>query len=185
MDMKRAAQRTIALAKKIGDDMRASDPTLSMKHLEGMMDRWPEHSEAKAGRWLGWLQASVVAGSSGRIGLEDMKMINLTSQPREELSREAFMTATHRVLDSLGDDDGYRDPVFRVEPASGKGFRVIRAGIPHDAAWLVKEALVAEADASGKLRVMCDREGIVGGAMIEVLADFETTPRPRTSPEPA
>ena len=47
-------------------------------HLQDMMERAQigEFSEAKLGRWLGWMQCAVVAADIG-LTLEDMKEINL------------------------------------------------------------------------------------------------------------
>jgi hypothetical protein len=52
-------------------------PGLTFAHIEDMWARWPHGgSETKRCRWLGWMQASVVAMTDGRIGLDEMKAIN-------------------------------------------------------------------------------------------------------------
>lgn len=52
---------------------------LTVKHLEGMLERVEKDSnisEAKMGRWLGWMQAVLVAMSPKEFTLEDMKALN-------------------------------------------------------------------------------------------------------------
>lgn len=48
-------------------------------HLQDMVERAQsgEFSEAKLGRWLGWMQCAVVAADIG-LTLEDMKQINVS-----------------------------------------------------------------------------------------------------------
>ena len=78
MNMIEAAKETLAKAEAAGMDILTSDiPELDYPHLQLMLSRMQvnEMSEAKIGRWLGWMQAAVVAADIG-LGLEDMKEIN-------------------------------------------------------------------------------------------------------------
>ena len=82
MDMIAAARDTLALARERNlDDVSSDTPELDYNHLAWMlseMESKPEKfSPAKMGRWLGWMQAAVVAQSCGDISLEDMKQINM------------------------------------------------------------------------------------------------------------
>jgi hypothetical protein len=66
--------------------LAARDATMAMArlhaaswlaHLEDMVARWPvDGSGSKQGRWLGWMQATVVAACPA-VTLEDMKQINM------------------------------------------------------------------------------------------------------------
>ena len=81
MDMVAAARDTLALAREHDlDDISSDTEELDYPHLVQMlheMESKPEKfSPAKMGRWLGWMQAAVVAQSCGAISLEDMKQIN-------------------------------------------------------------------------------------------------------------
>ncbi len=78
MNMIAAAEATLELAREREMDMLSSDvPELDFPHLQEMFDKMKsgEMSEGKLGRWLGWMQAAVVAAQIG-ITLEDMKNIN-------------------------------------------------------------------------------------------------------------
>lgn len=57
---------------------RDSPEGLSFSHLRDMAGRATlgDFSDGKLGRWLGWMQAAVVAGTNGKVTLEDMKTIN-------------------------------------------------------------------------------------------------------------
>lgn len=172
MDMKRAAERTLELARRHEDKWAAPDPSLDLDHLRGMLDRWPDHSPAKAGRWLGWLQAAVVASLPDQVDLDDMKHINVTSQPRESLCPTRLASVCNRILSEAGNEAGFTHPVFRIERTTGDGFRVLRTAIGYGHADLDREALVAEADREGVIRAVSDPEGVVGGAAEEVLSDM-------------
>jgi hypothetical protein len=51
------------------------DDSLTLDHAKDMLTRiTPEFSEGKLGRWLGWIQAAMVA--NGLATLDDMKSIN-------------------------------------------------------------------------------------------------------------
>jgi len=81
MDMIGAMRATLELARRYDLDMLSSDiPSSDYDNLESMLDRVmsnpAEFSEAKLGRWLGWMQACVVINSCGGITLEDMKSLN-------------------------------------------------------------------------------------------------------------
>lgn len=83
MDMRKAAAETLQAACAAGMDQVSSDiPELDYPHLVEMYNKLcvyhgeeEEFSEAKLGRWLGWMQAAVVAAQVG-LTLEDMKQIN-------------------------------------------------------------------------------------------------------------
>lgn len=52
-------------------------PEMTFGHIEGMMDRWSdEMSATKKCRWLGWMQATVVAMTYPYTSLDTMKQIN-------------------------------------------------------------------------------------------------------------
>lgn len=80
-------------------------PGLTLAHVEDMWARWPhDGSPTKRCRWLGWMQAAVVAMTEGRIGLEQMKAINLAcaDDPAPDLggpeAREGAVLAWGAVL---------------------------------------------------------------------------------------
>lgn len=78
MDMRAAAKATLELACEHGMSRISSDnPELDWPHLCEMVEKMhiTEMSEGKLGRWLGWLQAAVVA-TCDDITLEHMKDIN-------------------------------------------------------------------------------------------------------------
>lgn len=85
MNMLGAANETMALAREVLT--KTPDEKLpisfSLSHLEDMLHAMGtgSMSKAKMGRWLGWMQAAVVAGASmnghrGYITLDTMKEIN-------------------------------------------------------------------------------------------------------------
>lgn len=79
--MRAAAERTLLLARDRGLDMVECQETPEFEycHLEQMLARWDAGevtSEGKAGRWLGWMQAAVVALGCGDVTVEEMKTIN-------------------------------------------------------------------------------------------------------------
>lgn len=79
MNMIKAAEDTLELARQFGMDSLSSDNSeLDYPHLAEMLEKMQtgDMSEGKLGRWLGWMQASVVAAGVG-CSLEDMKQINL------------------------------------------------------------------------------------------------------------
>lgn len=78
MDIEAAARMTLELAREHARNGPLREiPGLSLDHVEDMMARWPvDGSPTKRCRWLGWMQASVVAMTEGRATLEDMKEIN-------------------------------------------------------------------------------------------------------------
>ena len=50
---------------------------MSFAHIESMWLRWPTlTSDTKKCRWLGWMQATIVAMTFPHVGLEVMKNIN-------------------------------------------------------------------------------------------------------------
>lgn len=73
-----AMEKTLELARQVGMDSASSDNSeLDYEHLVDMYATASagNFSEAKLGRWLGWMQAAVVANGFGP-NLEDMKRIN-------------------------------------------------------------------------------------------------------------
>lgn len=84
MNMLAAMKDTLELARKYGMDNSSSDNTeLDYSHLVSMYERaqaghedGTPFSEGKMGRWLGWMQAAVVANGFGP-SLEDMRAINM------------------------------------------------------------------------------------------------------------
>lgn len=80
MDMRAAFDDTIELAKDRQmwaheDDLMLRQEGMSFEHILYMRSRiTPDFSEAKLGRWLGWVQCAVVA--SGVATLDDMNDIN-------------------------------------------------------------------------------------------------------------
>lgn len=78
MNVDGAAKETMELAERLAPYWRKDHaPEMSLEHLRGMMDRWsPELSETKRCRWLGWMQATVVAMTAPHCTLEDMKQIS-------------------------------------------------------------------------------------------------------------
>ncbi len=79
MDIEKAALKTLEVARAAAAEGPLRDlPGLSLAHVEDMWARWPHQGSAtKRCRWLGWMQAAVVAMTEGRVGLEEMKAINL------------------------------------------------------------------------------------------------------------
>ncbi|QIG74001.1 hypothetical protein PP935_gp226 [Rhizobium phage RHph_N34] len=82
MNQLQAARDTIALARSFGmhefpyhADL---DESIQFPHLEDMlrrMEKMGDKSEAKLGRWLGWMQCAVVVMTPA--SLDDMKVINV------------------------------------------------------------------------------------------------------------
>lgn len=75
-----AMAKTLEAARAAGMDNITSDNSeLDFPHLQDMYDRViaspADFSEAKLGRWLGWMQAAVVAAGVG-LSLDTMKAIN-------------------------------------------------------------------------------------------------------------
>lgn len=80
MNMLEAARETMALAREHGmDNMSSDNSELDYPHLMEMLTKMEAGgmSEGKLGRWLGWMQAAVVAGTLGTVRLDDMKRINI------------------------------------------------------------------------------------------------------------
>ncbi len=85
MNQVKAAQETLRQAKEVWPDkVPISDDSFSLIHLEHMVEQLskPNMSKAKRGRWLGWMQAVVVAQTV--LTLEDMKRINKSYSGEEE-----------------------------------------------------------------------------------------------------
>lgn len=78
MDQLAAMRWTLSRAQEHGmHDMYGFAEGCDYWHLQDMMERAQsgDFSEAKLGRWLGWMQCAVVAAQIG-LTLEDMKEIN-------------------------------------------------------------------------------------------------------------
>jgi hypothetical protein len=106
MNIEAAALKTLELAleEAVKGPLRET-PGLSLAHVEDMWARWPHDGSAtKRCRWLGWMQATVVAMTEGRVGLEEMKAINLacSEDPAPNLdgpeAREGAAVAWSAVL---------------------------------------------------------------------------------------
>ena len=106
MDIEKAALRTLEVARAAAAEGPLREtPGLSLSHVEDMWARWPHTGSAtKRCRWLGWMQAAVVAMTDGRVGLEEMKAINLAcaDDPAPDLdgpeAREGAILAWDAVL---------------------------------------------------------------------------------------
>lgn len=89
MLQKKALIETIARWKELQSENGTLVPvehSMTIEHAEDMLARIEEaeetgdrFSEAKLGRWLGWVQAAAVAAGVG-MTLEDMKEINKSNQ---------------------------------------------------------------------------------------------------------
>lgn len=81
MNMKQAARYTFDEAVHRGI-VGVPIEGFSQDHLFGMVMKiqLDSMSEAKMGRWLGWLQAACCIATEGRLSLEDCKSINRRSQ---------------------------------------------------------------------------------------------------------
>lgn len=75
---RRAAEATVALAKTLGY-VSPVEGQLTMANLEKMLERMAGQDMIdmpdKPNRYLGWIQAAVIAGCGGRVTGEDMKRI--------------------------------------------------------------------------------------------------------------
>ena len=82
VDVLKAMRLSMELARNRGLDHKLSGtPETDYMHLQGMFKRAQEISNRdKLNRWLGWMQASIVASSQGTITLDDMKQINRDSK---------------------------------------------------------------------------------------------------------
>lgn len=79
MNMIAAAKETLDLARSFNFHNQESDiKDMDYPHLAKMIIKMgtEEMSEGKLGRWLGWIQASIVNGTYGQVSLEDCKQIN-------------------------------------------------------------------------------------------------------------
>lgn len=78
MDMRKAMRETLELAVASAMPEGSAEDPLSLAHMRTMEARLRNAnvSEGKLGRWLGWMQAALVAADVG-VTLEDVKMINM------------------------------------------------------------------------------------------------------------
>ncbi|QIG73664.1 hypothetical protein EVC04_227 [Rhizobium phage RHph_I1_9] len=100
MNQLQAARDTIELARSFGmheypyhGDL---DDTIQFPHLEDMLRRMEEmgdKSEAKLGRWLGWMQCAVVVTTPAT--LEDMKVINVRNADDNKNEEWEYYTSSH------------------------------------------------------------------------------------------
>jgi hypothetical protein len=111
MNQLQAARDTITLAREHGmhefpyhADL---DESIQYHHLEGMlrrMEEMPEASEAKFGRWLGWMQCAVVIMTPAT--LENMKQINVRNSDGPKISTgfDYKVTAGHAYCSNWSPD---------------------------------------------------------------------------------
>lgn len=79
MNQLKAFDKTIEVWEEFYTEDQGLDPSLTLAHAIDMQRRiTPDFSEAKLGRWLGWIQAAAVANGIGT--LETYKTINMESQ---------------------------------------------------------------------------------------------------------
>lgn len=78
MNIDKAAELTLNVARLQKNNWKEPPcPELSFDHMENMMSRWSDDmSDTKKCRWLGWMQATLVAMTYPYTDLEVMKMIN-------------------------------------------------------------------------------------------------------------
>lgn len=79
MNVIQAMRETLDLAREAELDLVSSDiPELDYPHLSEMVEMAAANpfSEGKLNRWLGWIQAAVMAQSNGSITLEHLKEVN-------------------------------------------------------------------------------------------------------------
>ncbi len=80
MSIDAAAARTYEVAEHLQRQghWRASDcPEMAFAHIMGMWDQWSDDmSDEKKCRWLGWMQATIVAMTYPKANLLGMKMLN-------------------------------------------------------------------------------------------------------------
>lgn len=119
MDIDGAARATLELARKHADAWRDPPlPEMSLDHLEGMMKRWPHDGSAtKQCRWLGWMQATVVAMAAPHVTLEDMKRIN-AAHARDISPQERLDGRRRAIADRTFEDHDFGEGIH-VADASG------------------------------------------------------------------
>ena len=78
MDYDKAARQTRNVAYIQRKNWRDPPcPEMSFEHIDDMMHRWSnEMSDTKKCRWLGWMQATVVAMTYPYTSLDTMKELN-------------------------------------------------------------------------------------------------------------
>jgi len=75
MRQREAFEFSLSVARTRGWGPNREDPLLGSEHAEDMLRRWDDSfSEAKAGRWLGWLQGVLCA--QYWLTLDECKEIN-------------------------------------------------------------------------------------------------------------
>ena len=76
MNQFEAAKDTIEKLKTLKSFRGCEGATI--EHFEGMIERWPhDKSEAKQGRWLGYIQGAAVVATAGEFSLDSAKQINM------------------------------------------------------------------------------------------------------------
>ncbi|QIG68160.1 hypothetical protein EVB55_225 [Rhizobium phage RHph_Y68] len=102
MNQLQAARDTIALARSKGMDKQPYrldlDASIQFPHLEDMlrrMESMTEKSDAKIGRWLGWMQCAVVVMTDAT--LDDMEEINIrnAADPEPAEVEYEYYTSSH------------------------------------------------------------------------------------------
>ncbi len=80
MSIDAAAARTYEIAEhlhKLGQWRTSDCPEMSFEHLAHMWHQWSDDmSDGKKHRWLGWMQATIIAMTYPNANLLGMKMIN-------------------------------------------------------------------------------------------------------------
>jgi hypothetical protein len=84
MNQRKAFEDTLTRLREIGYDIMGNESEgIDYDHFEDMLRRikaadaeGTPFSEAKIGRWLGWVQGAAAAGSCGGFSLDDAKKIN-------------------------------------------------------------------------------------------------------------
>lgn len=73
-----AAKRSMILAENYSECFQIAPDDCGIDHLRDMLKTMEtgEMSEGKLGRWLGWMQASIVFACDPYVTLEHMKSIN-------------------------------------------------------------------------------------------------------------
>lgn len=160
MDIESAARKTIDLARKHAYLAAAYKvPGLTLSHIEDMWARWPiDGSETKRCRWLGWMQACVVAMTEGVVTLEDMKAINQAHAAGEP--------EPARDMPAIGFRRAHPQARIPQRATAGSAGADLHAVMPHD----VDIQVIAPGQ-----RLLVDT-----GLQIQIPIDWEVQIRPRS-----
>lgn len=135
MNIEKAALKTLEIAQAAAEEGPLREtPGLTFAHIQDMWARWPhDGSPTKRCRWLGWMQAAVVAMTEGRVGLEEMKAINLAC------SEDPVPVADQSSAPVLDSQDAREGAVA----AWSAVLALIEAGTPTDGVVAIARANVA------------------------------------------